>query len=79
MHFVDLGELMDLLGMWLQGFWMASQVKGMHAGETAPDVLDKIVNLMAAHRAMRADGYSNIEHVENWLLELTSIVTYLWD
>ena len=78
MYFVDFGELMDLNAMWLQGFWMASQTD-IHKGETDPEVMEKVVNLLASARAMKADGYANHGHVENWLLDLASIATYLWD
>ena len=79
MYFADFKELMNLIAMWLQGFWMASKVAGVHEDPLDPDLEAKVVDLMARARALEADGFANSERVTKWLHDLGDIAPLLWD
>ena len=79
MHFVDSGELLELIAMWLQGFWMATQVKGVHAGGIDDETMHKLVGLIHRYEDMKKNGFSDWETNEYWLLDVVEIAPKLWD
>ena len=76
--FADFGDLIRLIAMWLKGFQMSDQT-GEHLGEHDPEVIAKLNDLLVRYDAMADEGFSNQALVDEWMLDLATITTRLWD